>query len=63
MPKPKCQPCGLDAEHATVADCMRDLMHYVEPKIRETPQFQRALAAGYEAMKSQLAKDPIPAAS
>jgi hypothetical protein len=60
MPKPKCQMCGLDKKHATVADCMRDLMDYVEPQIRETPQFQRALASGYEAMKIQLAKDPIP---
>jgi hypothetical protein len=39
---------------------MRDLMNYVEPHIRVTPQFQKALAAGYEAMKIQLAKDPIP---
>jgi hypothetical protein len=59
--KLKCQLCGLDAAHETVAECMRDLMNYVEPRIRETPQFQRALAAGYEAMKIQLAKDPIPA--
>lgn len=52
----RCQPCGLDASHADVAECMRDLMNYIEPHIRATPKFQRVLQAGYDAMKAELAK-------
>lgn len=60
MPKAKCQVCGLDENHVDLGDCMRDLMRYVQPEIRETPEFQRALAAGVEAMRTQLENDPIP---
>jgi hypothetical protein len=52
----RCQPCGLNADHADLAECMRDLMNYIEPDIRATHKFQRVLQAGYDAMKAELAK-------
>jgi hypothetical protein len=56
----KCQACGLGRTHDDPADCMRDLVNYVEPRIRETPEFRRALEAGVSAMKAELMKSPVP---
>jgi len=56
--KVKCQPCGLDAKHSDIADCMRDcmrdLMRYLEPHLREDPKVQAVIDAGYLAMKREL---------
>lgn len=52
--KLKCQPCGLDADHKDIADCMKDLMNYLEPEIRAQEKFQAVIDAGYQAMKREL---------
>jgi len=52
--KVKCQPRGLDAKHSDIADCMRDLMRYLEPHLREDPKVQAVIDAGYLAMKREL---------
>jgi len=51
---PRCQPCGLDARHHDIADCMRDLMNYLELQLREDPKVQAVIDAGYLAMKREL---------
>lgn len=52
--KPKCHPCGLDADHRDIADCMKDLMNYLEPELKASPKVQAVIDAGYRAMKAEL---------
>lgn len=54
MSKLKCQPCGLDANHQDIADCMRDLMNYLEPHLKADPKVQAVIDAGFNAMKTEL---------
>lgn len=50
-----CYTCGWAGEdHEDLADCMRRLMQYVVPQVRETKKFKVVEEAGYKAMKEAL---------